>query len=173
MNNHTLNIIIREEVSSDVDAIYNVTVAAFENQPISMHTEQYIVNALRGANVLSISLVAVLDGAVVGHIALSPITLPDSGSGWYGLGPISVLPQYQRQGIGSALMREGLARLKAMGASGCVLVGDPEYYKRFGFRSYAELNHEGVPQEFVLALPFTNVKPAGIAVFHEAFGATQ
>ena len=96
--------IIRNETTSDIEAISEVTIAAFQNLPISNHTEQYIINALRDANALTISLVAEVDGIVVGHIAFSPIAISDGSLNWYGLGPISVLPKYQKQGIGKSLI---------------------------------------------------------------------
>ena len=164
---------IRSETESDIQSISDVTKAAFENHPISHQTEHFIVNALRTAGVMTISLVAELDGQVVGHLALSPVSISDGSQGWYGLGPISVLPELQRQGIGKALMREGLSQLKALGASGCILVGDPNYYERFGFRSLPELTHEGIPQEYVLTLPFANNKAQGAVTFHKAFTATE
>ncbi len=165
--------IIRSETQSDINVISDVTRAAFENHPIIRHTEQFIITALRAANALAISLVADLDGQVVGHIAFSPATISDGSRNWYGLGPISVLPQYQRQGIGRSLMQEGLSRLKALGAEGCVLVGDPRYYERFGFKSLPELTLEGVPQENVLALPFDGNKASGAIAFHPGFWATS
>jgi len=91
--------------------------------------------------------------------------------GWYGLGPISVLPGLQKQGIGKALMHEGLSRLKAKGAKGCALVGDPNYYVRFGFRNIPELIYEHVPQENFLVLQFDGSNPHGIVTFHEGFNA--
>ena len=168
-----MDIIIRNEIESDIKAISEVTKAAFDTLPISNHTEQFIVDALRDANVLSVSLVAVSGKRVVGHIAFSPVTISDGSSGWYGLGPISVLPELQRQGIGKSLIREGLSSLKLLGAKGCVLVGDPGYYERFGFRSPKDLVIEGVPQQFVLALPLEEKKASGNVVFHEAFAATS
>lgn len=129
-------------------------------------------SAFTGHNVLSVSRVAVSGNRVVGHIALSPVTISDGCLSWYGLGPISVLPELQKQGIGKSLMWEGLARLKSIGAKGCILVGDPGYYERFGFRSPKDLAIEGVPQQFVLALPLDDSSARGNVVFHEAFAAT-
>lgn len=165
--------IIRNEKDSDVEVISEVTIAAFKTLPISNHTEQFIINALRNANALTISLVAEIDGKVVGHIAFSPVTISDGAPGWYGLGPVSVLPEYHRQGIGKALIHEGLARLKAMGGRGCALVGDPNYYKRFGFRNIPTMIHEGIPQDVFLVLPFDENIPQGTVVFHEGFSATS
>lgn len=164
--------IVRHERPPDIAAISEVTRVAFENHPVSRQTEHYIVNALRVAGALTISLVAEIDGKVVGHAAFSPITITDGTTDWYGLGPISVLPELQRQGIGTALMHEGLSQLRAMGANGCALVGDPAYYERFGFRSVPELVHEGVPQRNVLILHFGDKKPRGTLVFHQGFLAT-
>lgn len=166
-----MDIIIRKETQADVEVISRITEAAFETHPISQHTEQFIVLALRAAKVLTLSLVAEVEGKVVGHIAFSPVTISDGSTGWFGLGPISVLPERQRRGIGKALMQEGLSLLEGMGAKGCVLVGDPNYYERFGFRNRPELVYEGIPQEYFLALPFDS--PAqGTVTFHEAFAAT-
>ena len=161
--------IIRKESVADIEAISQVTIAAFKTLAISNHTEQFIINALRAAGALTISLVAEIDGRIVGHIAFSPITISDGAKDWYGLGPVSVLPEHQKQGIGKALINSGLSLLREMGGQGCALVGDPNYYKRFGFRNYPELIHEGIPQEVFLALPFTEKVPQGIVAFHEGF----
>ena len=91
-------ITLRDETESDFAAIRDVTEAAFRTLAISGHTEQFIIEALRTAGALTISLVATLNGTVVGHLAFSPVTMSDGTPGWYGLGPVSVLPAYQRQG---------------------------------------------------------------------------
>ena len=116
-------IVIRDETDADITAIWDVTVAAFETMEISNHTEQFIIEALRAARALTLSLVAEIDGRVVGHIAFSPVTLSDGTRNWYGLGPVSVLPEYQRQGIGKALIEEALSRLKGLSAKGGVPCG--------------------------------------------------
>ena len=165
--------IIRKETQADIEAITEITKLAFENHPHSNNTEQFITNALRAANALTISLVAEVDGKLVGHIAFSPVTFSDGSENWYGLGPISVEPNYQKQGVGTKLVNEGLYLLKDLGAEGCVLVGNLNYYERFGFRSPNGLKHEGVPQENFLALSFCNRIPAGVVQFHHAFSATE
>jgi putative acetyltransferase len=165
------NIAIRSETAADVGAISGVTVAAFETLAISNHTEQFIVAALRASRALTVSLVAELDGRVVGHIAFSPVTISDGTRNWYGLGPVSVLPACQRQGIGKALIREGLSRLKAMNARGCCLVGHPDYYRKFGFQNVSGLVVEGVPPEVFFAMSFDGYIPQGTVTFHEAFKA--
>jgi len=111
--------IIRNETVTDIEAIAEVTIAAFRTLPISNHTEQFIINELRAADALTISLVADIDGRVIGHIAFSPVTISDGAIGWYGLGPISVLPEYQKQGIGRSLINKGLSLLKELGGQGC------------------------------------------------------
>ena len=161
--------IIRKETTSDIEAITQVTIAAFRTLTISNHSEQFIINSLRAADALTISLVAEISGRVVGHIAFSPVTISDGSIGWYGLGPVSVLPEYQKQGIGKSLINKGLSMLKALDGQGCTLVGDPNYYKRFGFRNIPDLVHEGIPQEVFLVLPFGERIPKGIVVFHEGF----
>jgi putative acetyltransferase len=166
-----LRMIIRNEKKSDIEAISEITIAAFRNCPYGDHTEQFIINALRTANALAVSLVAEIKGKVVGHIAFSPVTISGHSCDWYGLGPISVLPEHQKQGIGKSLVHEGLRLLKASGAKGCLLVGDPKYYERFGFRNIPDLILEGVPQENFLALPFGNDKTHGIVKFHDGFSA--
>jgi putative acetyltransferase len=166
-----LNMIIRNEMESDVEAISEVTKAAFANHPYSHQTEQFIINALRASHALTLSRVAEVGGKVVGHIAFSPVTISDDSHNWYGLGPISVQPEFQRRGIGKSLIREGLSLLKSLGAKGCVLVGDPKYYERFGFRTLPDLILDGVPQEFFLALPFDTNKAEGTVLFHQGFSA--
>ena len=165
------DVVIRDETPADVGEIGVVTAAAFETLEISDHTEQFIVAALRAAGALAVSLVAELDDRVIGHIAFSPVTISDGTRGWCGLGPVSVLPEQQQQGVGSALVHEGLARLRAMDARGCCLVGHPTYYGRFGFENVAGLRVEGVPPEAFFALSFDGHMPRGTVAFHEGFAA--
>jgi putative acetyltransferase len=163
--------IIRNEVESDIEAIAEITKIAFASLAISQHTEQFIIAALRAAGALTVSLVAQIGRDVVGHVAFSPVTISDGSPDWYGLGPVSVLPRHQRQGIGTALINEGLSLLKTRGAKGCMLVGEPAYYQRFGFRNLPALTLEGVPQQYFLALPFEDPTPTGAVTFHTAFSA--
>jgi len=164
-------IVIRSETKSDIDAITEVTVAAFKTLEISNNTEQFIIMALRAAKALTVSLVAELDGFVIGHVAFSDVAISDGTPKWYGLGPVSVLPAYHRQGVGTALIQEGLSRLKNLNAAGCCVVGHPEYYRKFGFENAPELLHEGVAPEVFLALSFGGHMPQGMVAFHEGFKA--
>ena len=165
------NLLIRDEKSTDYNAISEVTIAAFEKMEISNHTEQFIIEALRSAKALSVSLVAEEDGRVVGHIAFSPVTMSDGTKDWYGLGPVSVHPDFQRKGIGKALIRKGLSLLKDLKAKGCCLVGHPQYYRQFGFENVEGLIHEGVPPEVFFVLSFDGNVPQGHVVFHDGFKA--
>jgi putative acetyltransferase len=166
-----LDIQISNESSSDVAKIYQVTEQAFLNAPHTDHTEQLIVDALRRAGALTISQVAKVDGEIIGHVAISPVTLSDGATGWFGLGPISVLPEYQGCGVGSKLMESSLATLEAMDASGCVVLGDPAYYGRFGFKVVEGLIFPGVPDEYFQALSFNGKYPHGEVSYHKAFYA--
>jgi putative acetyltransferase len=162
---------IREETPADVAAIEAVTIAAFLNAPHTGHTEQFIVRALREAGQLAASLVAEVEGSVIGHVAVSPVSLSDGARGWFGLGPISVLPQHQRRGVGSLLMREVLQRLHERGAAGCVLLGDPRYYSRFGFKVDPKLILAGVPPEYFQVIRFGVSLAQGMVSYHPAFNA--
>ncbi len=166
------NVEIRPERPTDIDAISRITELAFRSHPYSEQTEQFIIEALRRSGALTVSLVAVLDAQVVGHIAFSPVSFSDGSTDWYGLGPLSVSPEFQRRGIGQALVRAGLSELRALGAKGCVLVGDPGFYGRFGFRSDPCCTFDGVPQQFVLSLPLDgNAQACGRVIHHAAFAA--
>lgn len=163
---------IRNETPVDAGAIEAVTIAAFEHAPHTDPTEHFIVRALRRAHALSVSLVAEDDGEIVGHVAISPVSISDGAAHWYGLGPISVLPQRQGQGVGTQLMQQALAALRALGAAGCVVLGDPQYYARFGFTQQPALTLPGVPQEYFQALVFGVTLPEGSVTYHSAFSAT-
>ena len=164
---------VREEEADDTAFISEVITAAFETMEFGDHTEQFIVDALRKARALTISLVAVVDGRLVGHIAFSPVNMSDGTQGWYGLGPVSVHPDFQREGIGKALVKEGLSRLRNLKASGCCLVGHPEYYRQFGFENIESLIYEGVPRDVFFVLSFDGKFPTGKVIFHEAFNAVS
>lgn len=169
-----MTFIIRHETSADIRAIEALTAAAFMDAEHSSHTEQFIVNALRLAGALSLSLVAEQGGILIGHASLSPVTVSDGASGWYGLAPVSVLPTHQSQGIGSQLIRQLLAELQESGGAGCVVLGNPNYYGRFGFRPQAALTLPGIPAEYFQVLPFGDGRlPQGSVAFHPAFDATE
>ena len=164
--------IIRPEKPDDYAAIRQVNQAAFAAHPYSKQTEHLIVDALRAAQALSVSLVAEIDGQVVGHIAFSPAKIEDEESHWSLLGPVAVLPPFQRRGIGRQLIEQGLAAIRTLGAHGCVLVGEPDFYCRFGFRHNPALVMEGIPPENFLnflCLPITDDGVRGRVSHHPAF----
>jgi putative acetyltransferase len=161
---------IRAERAGDEPAISRLVTAAFAVAEHSDGTEASIVDRLRKAGALTKSLVAEEDGCIVGHIAFSPVTIDGRVVGWFGLGPVAVQPQRQGDGIGSALIRDGLEQLKQSGAAGCVLVGAPTYYGRFGFAADDSLIYPGLPAEYFQALSFTGEMPRGTVAYHPAFG---
>jgi len=165
------HVLIRPEAPADTSAIEAVTIAAFRDAEHTSHNEQDIVHALREAGTLTVSLVAERDGAVVGHVAVSPVSIADGAAGWFGLGPISVLPAQQGCGVGAGLMHAALDQLRTLGAMGCVVLGDPAYYGRFGFRAEPSLVFPGVPVEYFQALIFRGTLPSGAVTYPPAFYA--
>ena len=168
-----MNIQIRTETAADVAAIEAATISAFLNAPHTSHTEQFIIRALRRAGVLAISLVADAQGTVIGHVAVSAVSISDGASGWFGLGPISVVPEHQCRGVGSRLMHEALRILRERSAAGCVLLGEPEYYGRFGFQADPNLILPDVPSEYFQAIALDSSRPHGTVSYHEAFKARE
>lgn len=165
-----MNFRIRPEKETDIQAIEQITIAAFAGKSYSNQTEHLVVNALREAGALLLSLVAEIDRKVIGHVGFSSIRINKEDLHWYGLGPVSVSPEFQKQGIGSKLIAEGLKQIRETGAKGCVLEGSPNYYQRFGFKTYPELFYEGSPApEYFMALPFYEDVPKGKVEFHSAF----
>ena len=162
---------IRMEQNQDIPAIHSLIQAAFQHAPHTSHTEHLIVEALRHAHVLTISLVAEVGSRIVGHVTASPVSISSGATNWYGLGPVSVLPDMQRQGVGSRLIEAVLAQLRKKSAAGCVVLGEPEYYQRFGFKIEPSLVLAGVPREYFMVLSFNKDVPSGNVVYHAAFNA--
>lgn len=161
--------LIRDETIADHAAIHGVVEAAFAVAWHAGGNEARIVHALRERDQLAVSLVAEANGVLIGHVALSPVALDDGTGGWFGLGPVAVAPEQQRRGIGANLIRQALARLPALGARGCVVLGDPAYYHRFGFRPQPRLRLAGVPAEFFMALPLGTSVPDADVRYSPAF----
>ena len=160
---------IRLENAEDIDGIRELTRAAFKDMPFSDQTEAGIIDALRADNALTLSLVAIEERTLVGHVAFSPVTINGETIDWYGLGPVSVWPLHQRRGIGKALIQDGIQRLKDIGANGCVLLGDPRYYSRFGFECDPGLTYSPAPAAFFQRLVFVPPAPKGEVSYHAAF----
>lgn len=164
-----IDVNLRSEQKNDIHQINDVILSAFRNHPHSNQKEHLLVSALREQDALSVSLVAEYNGKIVGHIAFSEVTIDGEPCQWYGLAPVSVIPQFQNRGIGSKLIQEGLNRIKKLGANGCVLLGEPEYYNRFGFHEIGGLILEGVPPEYFLGLHIRGEIPQGRVQYHETF----
>jgi len=161
--------IIRNEEPSDIGEITKVTRAAYDEHSSNQQTETFIISDLRAAGALILSLVTEIDNQIVGHIAFSPVTISDGTQNWYGLGPVSVLPDFQGRRIGTAMVRHGLDFLKSIAGKGCALAGLPTYYDRFGFKNDPHLIHKGSPREVLVAKPFAGRVPSGTVEFHQAF----
>jgi len=162
---------IRAEQPADEDRIRDLIHAAFEFMPFADGDEQDLPHRLRASCALELSLVAELAGRIVGHIAFSPADCSDGATGWYALGPVSVDPAHQRCGIGSQLIDAGLKALRERSATGCILTGDPNYYRRFGFVLAPELAPADEPKECFMLKLLGGERPRGEICFHEAFGS--
>jgi len=172
---------IREERPADFPLIHRLTEVAFEPMEFSDGSEPGIIDRLRAAGDLKLSLVAEhkandsgddsgnYSGIIIGHVAFSAVVVGEFDKGWYGLGPVSVHPDHQRKGIGGLLIEHGLQMLRETDAQGCVLVGDPAYYSRFGFKSDSSIQYEDLPGKFVHWMSFGDVIPSGEVEYAPAF----
>ena len=143
-----MTLTIRTETPADYDRVFDLTEAAFRDLDISDHTEQHLVNRLRtsAAFIPQLSLVAELDGEVVGHILFTRAAIIGPDRAWESLtlAPVSVAPAHQRRGIGGQLIRAGLDLARELGYGNINLVGHPDYYPRFSFQR-ASRYHITVP----------------------------
>ena len=174
VKNPRLAFFLLAETPADVTAVDALTHAAFEQQPHSRQTEGEIIRRLRDASALTLSLVAragapASAGSLVGQITFSPVAISGDAPNWYGLGPLSVVPAWQGVGVGSALVSQGLRAMRQLGAAGCVVLGEPAYYGRFGFRSTPALSLHGAPSGCFLVRPFAPIVPMGEVTLHPAF----
>lgn len=163
-------ITIRPEAQGDETTIHALTKAAFKEMPFSDGDEHHLVDRLRADRDLTLSLVAEDAERIVGHIAFSPVTISDGAQDWYGLGPVSVWPELHHQGIGGALIKRGIADMRALDAKGIILLGSNVYYPRFGFVHEPQLTYEGAPPEYFQALLLDGKLPSGAVRFAPAFG---
>jgi putative acetyltransferase len=154
-------IVVRPERPEDIAAIRAVHCAAFPAD-----AEARLVDRLRARGQACVSLVAEVDGAVVGHVLFSPVSIIATSGLCAGLGlaPVAVLPAHQRGGVGSALIRAGLAQCRAEGCGFVVVLGHPTYYPRFGFRRASEVglgNEYGADEAFMVLELRPGSLPAG------------
>lgn len=167
------SIIVRAESPADCAAIHKVQAAAFPSP-----AEADLVDALRNSGRLTLSLIAEYEGAIVGHVAFSPVTVDRRDFAGLGLAPVGVLPDHQRQGIGGMLIRAGLDRANQLGFGFVVLLGSPNYYPRFGFTraSLANLgNVYGADAEFMVQELKPNSLPSagGLVEYAPEFAAFE
>ena len=160
---------IREETSADADGIHILTQKAFAPMPYSSGSEGPIIDQLRRDGDLVLSLVMDDDGPIVGHVAFSKIQIDGKWDKWYCLGPISVAPDKQSQGIGKALVGEGMRRLRALGANGCILIGNPAYYVRLGFQCNGQLRYGALDPSLIQYMAFQGPPPKGTLTHADAF----
>lgn len=163
---------IRDERSGDADAVEALLERAFANHPHSQQTEHLIVCELRAAGQLTLPKVAVLDGKIIGYATFSPVQLNPAHDGWYGLGPVAVEPAHQGMGFGSTLLETALEHLQRGAAHGCVVLGEPRFYGRFGFVHEPSLTLEDVPPEYFLAQAFIGSIPVASVSYHAAFSVS-
>jgi len=144
-----MEINIRHEEAKDIEPVREVLCAAFPTD-----VESRLVDALRTNGKAVISLVAVQKEQVLGHIMFSPVSItPPSEAKGIGLAPVAVHPNVQSQGVGSSLIHEGLRLCKELGYDYCVVLGNPKYYRRFGFEKASQLgiqNEYGADDAFML-----------------------
>lgn len=160
---------IRPEGADDHAAIFDITQRAFAPMPYAGGDEQWLPARFRTAGALALSLVAEQDGTVVGQITVTPARAADGSSGWYAIGPVSVEPAIKHQGIGSELINAAIVWMREQGAAGCVLVGNPAYYSRFGFALCPQSAPPGEPSEFFQMLLLGGQPPVGPVFFHPLY----
>jgi putative acetyltransferase len=163
----TNEITIRHEKQGDAAAIYALTKAAFAPMSFSDDSEPDMIDQMRKDGDLVLSLVAEQDG-IIGHVAFSPAKISGAAGDWYGLGPISVRADMQKQGLGTKLAHTGLDMLRKMGAAGCVLTGNPDVYAPMGFQSRPDLTYSGLNTKYIHYYVLNGTAPKGEINFAEA-----
>ena len=164
-----MDVLIRPERSEDHQAIHDVTQRAFARMPYADGNEQELISRLRDAGVLALSLVADHDGHIIGQVTITPAEAADGSLGWYALGPVAVEPAFKHQGIGSAMISSAIDWMKTQVAAGCILIGNPAYYGRFGFQPFPQLAPADQPAQFFQILPLGVAEPPCIIAFHPLF----
>ncbi|MFQ1702407.1 GNAT family N-acetyltransferase [Loktanella agnita] len=160
--------LIRPETDRDINLIRALTDVAFAPMPYGDGTEGASIDQMRIDGDLTLSLVAEDGGEIIGHVAFSPAQISEATGDWYGMGPISVRADRQKQGIGTRLAHEGLAQLKTRGAAGCVLIGRPAVYGPMGFVSDSNLTHGKLDRVLVQYITLNDVPPKGEVTFAPA-----
>ena len=167
-----MSVEVREERSHDRTGVRDVN-----NRAFGQEQEANIVDALRANGAVLLSLVATMNDRVVGHVMFSPITVGDvTGAA---LGPMAVLPEHQRQGIGGGLIETGTERLKQLGYPFIIVLGHAEYYPRFGFKPASRFGvtcEWEVPDEVFMLLVLDETKMrdvSGLARYRREFSSVS
>jgi predicted N-acetyltransferase YhbS len=171
---------IRKEQPSDYHAVFNIVELAFRTMPFADGDEQFLVEGLRKnkAFIPELSLVAEKEDKLVGHIVFTPLQIINGDKVFNSLtlAPVSVLPEYQSQGIGSKLIEEGHRIAKILGFTSCFVLGHPDYYPRFGYQPTGKWGippPHGAPPEVFMAVelvPSSLTGVTGVAKFLPEFG---
>lgn len=159
--------IIRLETATDHQAIYDLTRDAFAPMSFSDGSEPDIIDQMRKDGDLSLSLVAEED-EIISHVAFSRAKVRNAEGDWYGLGPIAVRKDKQRQGVGTQIAQTGLEILRGNGAAGCVLTGNPDVYRPMGFSNDHALTYSGLNPRYILFITFNDTVPKGEINFAQA-----
>lgn len=157
------------ETHADIASIHQLTQEAFRGKAYAGGDEQDVIDRLRASKALTLSLLAFDDATLVGQITFSPASLEDGSQPWFALGPVSVTPARQGQGIGGLLIEKGLIEMQNLGALGCILTGNPDYYQRFGFQPAPDNAPSNEPAEFFMLKQLGATTPVGRFSFHPAF----
>jgi len=160
-------LIIPERPGDEVD-IRDLTKAAFAPMPFADENDHLLPENLRKDGDLTLSLITLDADQIIGHVAFSPIKVDDRFDNWYGLGPISVAPERQKQGIGTQLVQAGRVALEPKGAKGFILIGNPAVYGPMGFVSDGAITYRDLAATLVQYLPFTPETPSGTVTFAAA-----
>ena len=162
---------VRREKPADIPTIRTIIADAFDGHPHSDGREGAIVDALREHGDLALSMVAEVGGEVVGHIAFSQSLTSGGERGWVVLGPVAVRPDRQGTGVGRCLIERGISLCYGLGAKGVVVLGDPDLYRRFGFRLDTPLKIDGDLDAFFQVLPLGAHAPEATLDFAPAFAS--
>ncbi len=169
MQNPNDSIDIRTAHPRDYEAINAVVRRAFADAPHSNQNEHELVAALQSGGKMALELIAAGGSDIIGYLSFTRARMVELDGEIFCLAPLAVDPDWHKRGIGSALTRAGLDRLRAQGAAACVVYGDPAYYRRFGFALKPEVSSPGLEQEYFQVLFFAAPETGGRATLEPLF----
>ncbi len=172
------SLILRPELPDDFEQIDRLIRVSFECSSVGYHNEAELVRALRNLGDLKLSVVAEVDDQIVGHIAFSPVkfSMDDQFNGhesWFCLAPLAVLPAFQGKMIGQHLVQSGMAGLQKIQASGVIVLGDANYYQRFGFKHIPACTLNQAESEHLLGYSFNARALKGDIILSKGFNVCQ